>query len=76
MSFSNVTVLTRKLENLPEEFRERMAEYLSEHFEEIEDEVRWEEQFKRSSNKLAGIARQARQEIAEGKAEPMKYEKL
>ncbi|MDQ3748915.1 MAG: hypothetical protein M3367_07880 [Acidobacteriota bacterium] len=76
MSSSNVAILTRKLESLPEEVRERVAEYLSENFEEIRDEVRWDEQFKKSSNKLAETARQARKEIAEGKAEKMDYEKL
>ncbi len=76
MSFSNVTILTRKLESLPEEVRERVAGYLNEHFEEIRDEVRWDEQFKKSSDKLAEMARQARKEIAEGKAETMDYEKL
>ncbi|MGI8788096.1 MAG: hypothetical protein ACR2HG_10085 [Pyrinomonadaceae bacterium] len=76
MSFSNVTILTRKLESLPEETREQIAEYLSEHFEEIKDEVRWNEQFKNSSTKLEMMARQARKEIAEGKAEAMDYEKL
>ena len=76
MSFSNITILTRKLESLPEETRERIAEYLSEHFDEIRDEVRWDEQFKKSSDKLAETARQARKEIAQGKAEMMDYEKL
>ncbi len=76
MSFSNVVILTRKLESLPEEVRERIAEYLSENFEEIRDEVRWDEQFKKSSDKLAETARQARKEIAEGKTEKMDYEKL
>lgn len=64
MSFSNVAILTRKLERLPEEVRERVAGYLSEHFEEIRDEIRWDEQFKKSSNKLAKMARQARKEIS------------
>lgn len=76
MSFSNVTILKDKLDSLSEEMRERIAEYLSEHFEEIQDEVRWEEQFKKSSDKLSEIARRARTAIAEGKAEPMNYEKL
>jgi len=76
MSFSNMTILTQKLESLPEEIRERIAAYLSEHFEEISDEVRWDEQFKNSSSKLEEMARRARMEIAKGKAETMNYEKL
>ncbi len=76
MSSSNIAILTKKLESLPEEVRERVAGYLSEHFEEIRDEVRWDEQFKKSSSKLEEMARQARTEITEGKAETMDYEKL
>ena len=76
MSFSNVTILTRKLKSLPEEVRERIAGYLSEHFEEIRDEAHWDEQFKKSSTKLEEMARQVRKEIADGNAEIMDYEKL
>jgi len=76
MSFPNVTILTRKLESLPEEVREQVAAYSSEHFEEIRDEIRWDEQFKKSSTKLEQMARQARVEVTEGKAEAMDYEKL
>lgn len=76
MSFSNVNILKDKLDSLPEEMRERIAEYLSEHFEDIKDEVRWEQQFKNSSGKLMEMARKAKKEISEGKAEPMNYEKI
>ena len=76
MSFSNVTILTRKLESLPEEIREKIARYLHENLEEIKDEVRWNESFKKTSAKLSEMARNARKEISEGKAEPMDFEKL
>ncbi|HSK70349.1 MAG TPA: hypothetical protein VK892_01545 [Pyrinomonadaceae bacterium] len=76
MSFSNVTILTRKLESLPEEIRERVAGYLNDHFEEIKDEARWDEQFKNTSAKLSEMARNVRREIAEGKSEPMDFERL
>jgi hypothetical protein len=76
MSFSNVSILTKKLESLPEDLREKLALYLSEHFEDLKDELLWDEQFAGSSEKLSGIASQARQEIAAGKAEPFSLEKL
>ena len=76
MSFSNVAILTKKLESLPEEFRERLAGYFYEHFEEISDELRRDEQFKSSSSKLEQMARQVKTEIAQGKAESMNYDKL
>ncbi len=73
---SNVTILTKKLESLPEDSREKLAKYISEHFEDFEDEMLWDEQFQNSSSKLSGMARKARNEIAEGKSEPMNFEKL
>lgn len=76
MSFSNVTILNKKLESLPEDLRENVAHYIAEHFEDIKDELRWEESFKRTSSKLAEFARKAKKEISEGKAVEMDYKKL
>ena len=76
MSFSNVTILTRKLESLPEEYREKFAKYISEHLEDFEDEMRWDESFKRTSAKLSEMARNARNEIEKGQAESMDFERL
>lgn len=76
MSFSNVTILTQKLESLPEDIREKFAEYLSEHFEDLKDELLWDEQFKATSERLSEIAVDLRQEISTGKAEPFSLEKL
>jgi uncharacterized membrane protein len=73
---SNITILTEKLENLPEDSREKIAKYISEHFEEFEDEMLWDEQFQNTSSKLIEMARNARKEFAEGKSEPMDFEKL
>ncbi len=73
---SNVTILTKKLESLPENSREKLAKYISEHFEDFEDEMLWDEQFQKTSSKLSEMARKARKEIAEGKSESMNFEKL
>ncbi len=76
MSFSNVTILYKKLESQPEELREKIAQYITEHFEDIKDELRWDDSFKKTSSKLAKIAREVRKEIGEGKAVEMDYKKL
>lgn len=76
MSFSNVAILNEKLKSLPEEIGERMVEYIIQHFEEIESEAHWDAQFEKSSGRLAEMARQAKEEMAEGKAEMMDYERL
>lgn len=76
MSFSNVTVLKEKLEKMPEDLREKLAEYIGDHLDEFEDEMHWDEQFQNTSSRLSEMARRARQESAEGKSKPMDYEKL
>lgn len=54
---SNVTILTKKLESLPENSREKIAKYISEHFEELKDEMLWDEQFQKTSPRLSEMAR-------------------
>jgi uncharacterized membrane protein len=75
MSSSNVTTLTQKLESLPEDIREKFAQYLNDHFEELTDESLWDEQFN-NTEKFSEIANKVRQEISLGKAEPFNIEKL
>ena len=76
MSFSNITFLTQKLEDLPKNQGEELAEYLSRHLEDIWDELLWDKQFNDKSEQLSDIAAQVKQEIASGKAEPFSLEKL
>lgn len=47
--------------------KERLREYIA----ELEDELRWEVSFNRTQEQLVAAARQAKQEIAEGKVAPM-----
>ena len=49
-----------------------MREYIA----ELEDELRWEASFNRTQEQLMAAARRAKQEIAEGKSEPMDLDRL
>jgi hypothetical protein len=44
--------------------------------EDLQDELRWDELFKRTQPQLAVAARRARQQIAAGMATPMEYNRL
>lgn len=70
-----VTVI-KMLESLPIEAQDRVVEHLREYIEELQDEIRWDNSFKRTRSKLAEVATQAEQEIAEGKAIDMDYDRL
>jgi hypothetical protein len=76
VSTSRVAELNQKLDSLPSEQRERFAAYISDHFEDIEDEMKWDESFSRTSEKLAEFAREARKQMAEGLSEEMDFDKL
>lgn len=64
------------LEPLSETEQEKAAEHLREYLQEISDEMRWNERFKKTSGKLSETAGNARREIAEGKAEALDFDKL
>ncbi|MBC7228550.1 MAG: hypothetical protein H5T61_15175 [Thermoflexales bacterium] len=64
------------LETLPEEAQERVVEHLREYILDLQDELLWDRLFQRTQDQLAAVARQAKVEIAMGRAEPMDFERL
>lgn len=76
MSTASVATVAKMLEALPESAQERVVEHLREYIEELHDEMKWDNSFKRTQSKLADAARRARQEIVEGQAQPLDYEQL
>jgi hypothetical protein len=49
---------------------------MQQYIEDIRDELNWNESFGNSKSKLITAARQAREEILQGKATPMNVETL
>ena len=76
MASNAVTTITRMMETLPEALQNQIVEHLREYISELEDELRWEASFNRTQEKLIAAAHRAKQEIAEGKAEPMDLDQL
>jgi len=71
-----MATMMKMLESLPEQIQERVLEHMREYIEDIRDEAKWDESFTRTQTKLVAAARQARKEIAEGKASPMDRKRL
>ncbi len=71
-----ITTITRMVETLPEALQDQIVEHLREYIAELEDELRWEASFNSTQDQLVAAARRAKQEIAEGKAEPMDLDRL
>lgn len=73
---ATMATMMKMLESLPEQIQERVLEHMREYIVDIRDEAKWDESFTRTQTKLVAAARQARQEIGEGKASPMDPKKL
>ena len=64
------------MESPLETLQNQIVEYLREYIAELQDELRWEASFNNTQEQLMEAARQAKQEIAEGKSEPMDLNRL
>lgn len=76
MSSAAIATITQMMEQLPESLQNQIVEHLREYIEDLQDELQWEASFKRTQSQLVAAARRAKQEIAEGKAQPMDFDKL
>jgi len=74
-STAGITVI-KMLEVLPEAVQNRVVEHLSEYLADLQDELKWDKQFKRTQKQLVTAARRAKKEIAKGHATPMDYDQL
>ena len=76
MASNAITTMIRMMETLPEALQNQIVEHLRQYIAELEDELRWEASFNRTQEQLIAAAQRAKQEIAEGKAEPMDLDQL
>ena len=76
MASNAVTTVTQMMESLPEAMQDRVVEHLREYVAELQDELRWDIAFNNTQDQLVAAARRAKQEIAEGKSEPMDLDRL
>jgi len=72
---ASVTIM-KMFESLPEPLQERALEHMQEYIEDIRDELKWNDSIGKSQSKLIAAARQAREEILQGKATPLDLEEL
>ena len=73
---NTVETIVKMVESLPEALQERVVNELRSVIVEANDEAEWDMQFESNQEGLMSAARKAKQEIAQGVAEPMDYEKL
>lgn len=76
MTSRAITTVTKMLESLPEELQNQVVEHLRDYLADLQDELQWDELFQRTQSQLVAAAQRAKQEIAEGHAQPLDYEQL
>ena len=76
MSSTAIVTVVKMMETLPEPTQDQVVEHLREYLVMIQDERKWDAQFEQTQAQLAVVARQARQAIREGQAEPLDYSLL
>lgn len=76
MSSPAIATIVKMVESLPDEQQDRLAEHIREYIADLETEKRWETSLERSRDNLVAAARQAKQEIAAGKSQPMDFDRL
>ncbi|MEK6791644.1 MAG: hypothetical protein AABY45_08095 [Deltaproteobacteria bacterium] len=76
MDTSAATTMIKMLESVPDQLQEDVVEHMRDYIEDIRDEAKWKDSFSRTKDKIITAARQARQEIADGKGSPLDIEKL
>ncbi|MCI0694490.1 hypothetical protein L0337_21085 [candidate division KSB1 bacterium] len=74
-STAGITVI-KMLESLPEAMQNRVVEHLSEYLADLQDELKWDKQFKKTQKQLVVAAKRAKKEITKGHAMPMDYDQL
>lgn len=73
MSSTAIATVAGMLESLPEAVQDQVIEHLREYLTDLQDELEWNDQFKRTQAQLAAAARRA---IAEGHAQPLDHDRL
>lgn len=76
MTSPAIVTMTKMMETLPEPAQDQALEYLRTYMAEMQTEQKWDRLFSQTQEKLITAARQARKEIAEGKAKPMDFDRL
>ena len=76
MSSEAITTIVKMIESLPKETQDQVVDHLREYIDELQDEMKWEQSFKRTQSELIAAAKNAKRDIAEGKRTAMDYNQL
>jgi hypothetical protein len=75
MASTAIATMVKMMEQLPDKAQVQLMDHVRQYLADLEDEALWDEQFARTQPQLIAAAQRARQEILEGKAWPMDFER-
>ena len=76
MATPALTTIIKMIEDLPEPLQNQVADHLREYLADLDDEEEWDKSFARTQDKLTYVAQEVTKQIAEGKSQPMDFDKL
>lgn len=76
MSSEAIATIVKIMETLPDTTQNQVVEYLKTYLADLQDELRWDETFANTQTSLVQKARLAKQQIAEGLAQPLNINEL
>jgi gamma-glutamyl:cysteine ligase YbdK (ATP-grasp superfamily) len=71
MASTAIATVMKMIESLPEDAQDQVVEHLRDYLEEMKDDSKWANAFKKTQPQLIAAARRAKREIAEGRAKPL-----
>ena len=76
MTSPAIATVIKMMDSLPEDKQNKIVEHLREYIQDLQAEQKWDKSFGQSQDKLIIAAKLAKQQIAEGKAKAMDYDRL
>jgi hypothetical protein len=76
MASTAIATVIKMIESLPEDAQDQVVEHLRDYLEEMRDDSKWANAFKKTQPQLIASARRAKREIADGRAKPLNHKDL
>ena len=71
-----IATVVKMIESLPGPVQDQVVAHLRDYLEDLQDEVQWDASFRKTQYRLVAEAKRVKQQVAEGRAEPMDYDRL
>jgi len=76
MSSAKLNTAIKMLESLPDHVQERVVDHLRDYIEDLRDEMKWDNTFRKTSKQLTRLAKDAKREIKSGRSKPLNLKQL